>query len=92
METYKLTPQSNNTIRSSVFSGGFAQPDGFSSVLTASVHTDGHAGLTLVYRAQHGQSAGEERMWSIRLTNEQRKELVKVLDADGYEPTLFHSI
>ena len=84
MKTGKLTPRTNNTIKSFRYTGGFAQPDGFASVLTVGVRQDGRACLTLIHRKD---GSDEEHMWSVELTNEQRTHLASWLGE--YQPTLF---
>lgn len=49
MQIGNLTPRSNDPISSMRFSGGFGQPNGFASVLTASVNKASDACLTLDY-------------------------------------------
>ena len=85
MQTGNLTPRSNNTIDEMRFTGNFGQPDGFDSVLVASVRKSGDACLTLTYCMDVGDR--EERIWSIMLTNEQRLVLAKLLNE--YKPTLY---
>ena len=81
MNTGTLTPRSNDSVDEMRFSGGFGQPDGFSSVLTVSVRRSGDVALILNYRVH-----GNEQMWSVMLTNEQRNVLAEMIGR--YQPTL----
>lgn len=80
-----LTPRSNNEVEAMRFSGGFGQPDGFSSVLTASIRTSGEACLTLEY-----ENGGHIHQWSVMLTDEQRNALSALLGR--YQPRLYERI
>lgn len=82
MKTGKLTPRANDTVSRIRFSGSFGQPDGFGSVLEADQRESGEVALTLFYKMNNS-----DHMWSVMLTNEQRKALGKFLFE--YEPTLF---
>ena len=85
MMTGKLTPRTNNKIKEARFTGGFGQPNGFASVLTVGVCESGDAALTLNYNA-----FDHEQMWSVMLTNEQRKTLGSLLLS--YEPVLWEEL
>jgi len=85
MMTGKLTPRSNDKIKEVRFVGGFGQPSGFASVLTVGVCESGDAALTLNYNA-----FDKEQMWSVMLTNEQRKTLGALLLS--YEPVLWEDV
>lgn len=77
MQTGNLTPRTNCTIDAMRFSGDFGQPDGFGSVLDVQVKKSGEVCFTLTYKMQP-QSA-EEHMWSVTLTEEQRRALAGLL-------------
>jgi hypothetical protein len=64
------------------YSGGFGQPDGFASVLTATVNKDGDLSLTLNYRVN-----SREEVWTVILTSEQRRHLASMLVQ--HEPKLY---
>ncbi len=81
----KLTPKSNDTVHEMRFSGGFGQPDGFSSVLNVRVNKAGYSYLTSTYRMN-----GVDHTWTIELNNEQRKTLAELLTR--YEPTLWEEV
>ena len=85
MKTGKLTPKSNNVMAARRYSGSFGQPDGFGSVLAVTIHNDGEIQLTLTWKSE---SASAERQWSVRLTNEQRKNLGHFLSTE-FEPVLW---
>lgn len=85
MKTGGLTPRANGTVRTVRYSGGFGQLDGFRSVLTAAVRTDGRLVLTLEYRA-----LGDEQAWTVELTQEQRRHLASWIGE--YEPVLFEDV
>lgn len=82
-----LTPRTNDEVEAMRFSGGFGQPDGFASVLTASVRQDGGLCLTLEFRPGPGDASG---FWSVMLTNEQRRVLAALLGR--YHPRLYETI
>ena len=88
MKTGNLTPRTNSTIREKRYSGGFGQPDGFASVLNVAVRTDGRLVLTLRYRPSCVDTS-KETLWSVELTNEQRKDLEWITE---YEPILVEDI
>jgi len=90
MRTGNLTPRCNSIVKALRFSGGFGQPDGFGSVLEASVCKDGRLVLTLVYKSGIGPDAEHEHMWSVELTNEQRLALAQL--AADYQPVLFEEV
>lgn len=87
MKTGNLTPRSNNIVKSVRFSGSFGQPDGFSSVLVASVSRSGSLELNLTFRDYNGSN---ERFWAVRLTNDQRRRLGQL--CIEYEPVQFEEI
>lgn len=80
-----LTPQSSDVVRDMRFTGGFGQPDGFASTLTALVRKSGALCLTLDYRVND-----REQMWSVELTSEQRHTLAELLLS--YEPRHWEAI
>ena len=86
MNTGKLTPKSNTTVAAMRFSGNFAQPNGFGSVLTVKINEAGDAALTLVYK---GVNDGEH-MWSVMLDNTQRAMLANFLLS--YKPRTYETI
>jgi hypothetical protein len=83
-----LTPRTNETQAERRYCGAFAQPDGFSSVLNADVRQDGSSCLTLHYRGVDDAN----RMWSIMLTNEQRKNLGEFLLRGGWDPVHWEDV
>lgn len=89
MNTGKLTPRSNNTVEEMRFSGGFAQPDGFASVLNVKVNKAGDACLGLTYRSGI-MGEDREKSWSITLTNEQRIVLAGMLGR--YQPRIYETV
>lgn len=82
MEKGKLTPRSNDCVDAMRFSGGFGQPDGFASVLDVKVNRGGEVCLTLAHRV-----SGDERIWSVMLTDSQRHALAAMLAS--YKPRTF---
>jgi len=86
METGTLTPRSNDIVDEMRFSGGFGQPDGFGSVLTASMRKSGDAALTLVWR----DLQGHEQTWSVVLAPGQKDALGQFLTR--YQPRLYERI
>ena len=93
MKTGTLTPRTNKTVDAMRFSGGFAQPDGFASVLTVTVNQSGDACLTLEYRTGvPGNDSGQVQMWSVTLNDHQRNALGAMLsryqprDYERFEP------
>ena len=84
-----LTPRSNTTQVSRRFSGGFGQPDGFGSVLDVKVNKSGDLCLTLHYRTDFPDNPNAKHMWSVTLTNEQRKNLAEMIGNPDLEPTLW---
>lgn len=87
MKTGKLTPKTNDTMDSMRFTGGFGQPSGFGSVLTATVKEDGGLCLTLNYKMDMSDG---EHMWSVELNNEQRNALGSMISK--YQPVLYERI
>ena len=83
----RLDPRSNSDVIRMRFTGSFGQPDGFGSILDAAVKTSGNCSLTLVWKHE---TSPDEKMWSVELTNEQRKALGQMLMS--YEPVLFEEI
>ena len=81
LPTGGLTPRSNNKEVSCRYTGGFGQPDGFASVLEVTVNRGGDLALTL-----HWTEKGIN-MWSVMLTNEQRKHLSGLIAS--YDPVLW---
>jgi hypothetical protein len=82
LETGTLTPRSADIVEEIRFSGGFGQPDGFASVLIASVRTDGSLCLRLDYRGiDHIQ------VWAVELTNEQREAIAGL--TNRYRPRVY---
>ena len=84
MKTGNLTPRSNNLVAGMRFTGAFAQPNGFGSVLSVEIKTDGRAVFTLTYKKINDES---EHMWTIELDNEQRSKLAAHLSK--HQPTLY---
>lgn len=82
METGTLTPRSADIVDEFRFSGNFGQPDGFGSVLTASVRRDGSLCLRLNYDLN-----GKEMFWAVELTSEQREILTSL--TNRYRPRLY---
>jgi hypothetical protein len=87
MEKGKLTPRSADVIEAMRFSGAFGQPDGFDSVLTATVRRSGGVCFTLDYRIPPQDN---DMRWSVELTNEQRAAMAEFLGQ--YKPTLCEKI
>jgi hypothetical protein len=85
MEHGTLTSRSNGTVEAYRFTGQFGQPDGFGSVLTARVKTDGRLVLTLVYL-----SVDVERTWTVELDTYQRGVLGQL--CNRYQPRLYERI
>ena len=83
-----LTPKSNELVEEMRFTGNFGQPNGFGSVLVASVRRSGEACLSLHYSTG---SFGDrlDHFWAVMLTNEQRNALSALLGR--YQPRLFES-
>lgn len=80
-----LTPRASDIVEAMRFSGGFGQPDGFSSVLEVMVRKDGSVCLRLLY-----STIGDKRLsnfWAVELTNEQRFALQFFIGR--YQPRLF---
>ena len=77
MYTGNLTPRTNNTIEAIRFTGSFAQPEGFGSVLE-----DGRLVLTLSWKTHPDYTVG--------LDNAQRGVLAKL--AATYQPMLYEFI
>lgn len=88
MFTGNLTPKDNDTVKEMIFTGSFAQPNGFGSVLTARINTEGNLELSLTFTTDFGSS--KETMWGIILNCEQRRALGNL--ALSYEPVHFEEI
>lgn len=82
MKTGGLTSKSNKLVCGMRFTGSFDQPDGFGSILEATVNTHGHANLKIIKK--------DGNTWSIILDNQQRKAIADLLVR--YEPILFEEI
>jgi hypothetical protein len=82
MDKGTLTPRTNKEVAAMRFSGNFGQPDGFGSVLLASIRESGDLCLTLDFLLN-----GKEMMWSVMLTNDQRTALAGFLNR--YHPRLY---
>lgn len=81
-----LTPKANRVIEEMRFTGNFGQPDGFGSVLIASVRESGEVCLSLHFSmGNFGNKL--DHFWGVMLTNEQRAELSALLGR--YQPRLF---
>lgn len=87
MNSYELTPRTNNTINKMVFTGAFGQPDGFGSVLEVEIKQDGRLVLICTYRL-HGSE--HDHVWTIELDNEQRVALGEFIPT--YSPRLYHYV
>jgi len=81
-----LTPRSNSDTFCRRYSGGFGQPDGFGSVLDVRVNKAGDLCFTLYYKTGFPSSPN---MWSVTLTNEQRKNLGAGISNPELDPTLW---
>ena len=82
-----LTARSNNSEVAFRYSGAFGQPNGFGSVLEVKVNSSGDLALTLHYKTDLDK---QDHLWSVMLTNEQRKHLAELLGS--YDPVLWEEI